>query len=61
MVVVKREAGVAEPSWDFYRFCASQDHLREGIALSPSAEGTAGCAAFNSALSAVRNGMWLKW
>jgi hypothetical protein len=47
MVVVKREAGAAESSWDFYRFCASQDHLREGIALSPSAEGTAGCAAFN--------------
>lgn len=61
MVVVKREAGAAESSWDFYRLCASHDRYREGIALSPNAEGTAGCTAFNSALSAVRNGMWLKW
>lgn len=61
MVVIKREAGAAESPWGFYRLRASQDHLREGIALSPSAEGTAGCTALNRALSAVRNGMWLKW
>lgn len=61
MVVVKREAGAAESSWDFYRLCASQDPVEEIRLISERRADSAGCAAFNSALSAVGNGMWLKW
>lgn len=61
MVVVKREAGAAESPWDFYRLCASQDPVEEIRLISERRADSAGCTAFNRALSAVDNGMWLKW
>lgn len=44
MVVVKREAGAAESSWDFYRLCASQDPVEEIRLISERRVDSAGCA-----------------